>query len=281
MDSLNLLTDLADLDDLMFSLDLASGYHQVDMDPRYYTYLGFQWDGEFYVFRVLPFGLASAPWCFTKIMRTISLCLRFRGVRLINYLDDFLFLVSDSQSTAHRQLVLDTFKSAGLAINESKSHLQFTRLLTHLGFVIDLDSGSFEVPLERWENLQQLITVALSRQKVLVHLLSRIAGHLSSMILAIGPIALIKSRQCHSYLQQYSLQFYVAISDSLQDELTYWSHLSRTHFRKKIWPPPFTSDISIWCDAGATSWGATMENKKLQAQGFFPPELWHGTSSSN
>ena len=79
------------------------------------------------------------------------------------------------------------------------------RLLTHIGFVIDLDSGSFEVPLERWEILQQLITVALSRQKVLVHLLSRIAGHLSSMILAIGPIVLIKSRQCHSYLQQYSL----------------------------------------------------------------------------
>jgi len=46
------------------------------------------------------------------------------------------------QSTAHRQLVLDTFKSAGLTINESKSHLQFTRLLTHLGFIIDLDPGS-------------------------------------------------------------------------------------------------------------------------------------------
>jgi hypothetical protein len=139
MDSLNLLTDLADLADLMSSLDLASGYHHVDMDPRYYTYLGFQWEGELYVFRVLPFGLASAPWCFTKIMRTIFLHLRFRGVRLINYLDDLLFLVSDSQSTAHMQLVLDTFKSTGLAINESKSHLQFTRLLTHLGFVIDLD----------------------------------------------------------------------------------------------------------------------------------------------
>ena len=37
----------------------------------------------------------------------------------------------------------------------------------------------------------------------------------------------------------------------------------------------FPSDISIWCDAGAASWGATMENQKLQAQGFFPPELWH------
>ena len=141
---------------------------------------------------------------------------------------------------------MDIFKPAGLAINESKSHLQFKRLLTHLGFVIDLDSGSFEVPLEKWESLQQLITVALlSRQKVLVHLLSRIAGHLSSLILENGPIALIKSRQRNSYLQQYSLQFYVAISDSLRDELTYWSHLSRTHFREKIWPSPFTSDISI------------------------------------
>ena len=56
-------------------------------------------------------------------MRTISLYLRFRGVRLINCLDGFLSLVSDSQSITHRQLVLDTFKSAGLAINESKSHL--------------------------------------------------------------------------------------------------------------------------------------------------------------
>ena len=54
MESLDLLTDLADVDDLMLSLDLASGYHQVDMDPRYYTYLGFQWKGEFYVFRVFP-----------------------------------------------------------------------------------------------------------------------------------------------------------------------------------------------------------------------------------
>ena len=62
------------------------------------------------------------------------------GGPAINYLDDFLFLVSDSRPTAHRQMVLNTFKSAGLAINESKSHLQFTRLLTHLGFVIDLDS---------------------------------------------------------------------------------------------------------------------------------------------
>lgn len=72
--------------------------------------------------------------------------LRFRGVRLINYLDDFLFLVSESRAEAHRHLVLCTFEAAGLTINESKSHLQFTHILTHLGFIIDLESGYFEVP---------------------------------------------------------------------------------------------------------------------------------------
>ena len=61
---------------------------------------------------------------------------------------------------------------------------------------------------------------------------------------------------------------------------SYWSHLSCTHFHEKIWPSPFTSDISIWCDAGAASSNATMENQKLQARVFFPSELWHGTSSS-
>jgi hypothetical protein len=76
------------------------------------------------------------------------------------------------------------------------------------------------------------------------HLNSIKPCHLNSMILAIGPITFINSRQCHFYLQHYSLQFNVAISDGLRDELTYWSHLSLTHFRERIWPSPFTSDIS-------------------------------------
>ena len=61
MDSLDLLTDLADLDDLMFSLDLASGYHQVDMDPRYYTYLGFQWEGKILCFQSPSFRSCFCP----------------------------------------------------------------------------------------------------------------------------------------------------------------------------------------------------------------------------
>jgi len=140
------------------------------------------------IFSVLPFGLASAPWCFLKIIRTISLYLRFWGVRLINYLYDFLFLVSDSQSTAHRQLVLEL--SNQLA----------------------------------WQSMSPSLICN---------------SHAS------WPTSILS--------------------------LTWILHLSRTHFREKILPSPFTSDISIWYDAGAASWGATMENQNCRHKVFYPP----------
>ena len=91
------------------------------------------------------------------------------------------------------------------------------------GFIVHLDYGSFEVPQERWDNLQALIFDALSGcSRVQVHLLSKIAGHISSMIFALGPIAQIRSRQCHSYLQQHKMQYHAIISERLHEELLFW-----------------------------------------------------------
>ena len=45
--------------------DISSAYHHVDMAPESTPYLGFEWEGTFYCFDVLPFGLSSAPWLFT------------------------------------------------------------------------------------------------------------------------------------------------------------------------------------------------------------------------
>ena len=66
---------LFDVDEYLFKFDLKSGYHHVDIHPDYHTYLGFQWETKgvtgFYVFIVLPFGLATACYLFTKIMRPL------------------------------------------------------------------------------------------------------------------------------------------------------------------------------------------------------------------
>jgi hypothetical protein len=63
-ESLKSVPYLCQLRDLMFSVDLKSGYHHVDIHPDYWQYLGFEWKGDFYVFCQLPFGLATACYVF-------------------------------------------------------------------------------------------------------------------------------------------------------------------------------------------------------------------------
>ena len=57
----------------MFKFDLKSGYYHVDIHCEHQKYLGFRWDTEgcpqFYVFTVLPFGLSTACYVFTKLLR--------------------------------------------------------------------------------------------------------------------------------------------------------------------------------------------------------------------
>lgn len=61
--------------------DLSSAYHHVEMHPEATRYLGFEWQGGFYRFVVLPFGLSHAPWLFTKMMSHCARFLRSPGLR--------------------------------------------------------------------------------------------------------------------------------------------------------------------------------------------------------
>ena len=55
----------------MLKFDLKSGYHHVDIFLEHQRYLGFRWDSkgttQFYVFTVLPFGLSTAFYMFSKL----------------------------------------------------------------------------------------------------------------------------------------------------------------------------------------------------------------------
>ena len=76
-EDLSCLTKVFAKDDWFFDWDLKSGYHHVNICKPHQQYLGFSWviDGvqRFFVFRVLPFGLATACFCFTKLLRPFAL----------------------------------------------------------------------------------------------------------------------------------------------------------------------------------------------------------------
>ena len=82
-----------------FRFDLKSAYHHVRIFPDHRTYLGFFGDAHYYVFNVLPFGISTAAFIFTKVLRHLVQYWRSRGIRIISFLDDGI-AAADSASEA-------------------------------------------------------------------------------------------------------------------------------------------------------------------------------------
>ena len=78
----------------LFKFDLKNGYHHIDIFDSHQTYLGFSWDikgaTKYFVFTVLPFGLSSAPFVFTKVVRPLVKHWRSHAVKIACFLDDGL-----------------------------------------------------------------------------------------------------------------------------------------------------------------------------------------------
>lgn len=279
MESLGLASSIAEQGDAMFSVDLADAYHQVEMSPQSWKFLGFSWKGLFYVYKVLPFGLATAPWCFHKVARVVVGVLRALGIRLISYMDDFLFFLKLIAGPVTRSLVLGLFSASGFVVNLIKSKLFFVTRIEHLGFVIDTVLGLYEVTLKRWTGLQDLISSLLSSARHPVRKLAKFTGHVVSMMLALGPIARMFTRAAYHLIAGCDdvWSAWVTVTPELRRELSFWAGECRSSFTSKIWPPVFWSQITIHSDASKTAWGAVLDD--LVAHGYFSPDERKGSST--
>ena len=79
-----------------FTWDLKSGYHHVDIFHPHQQFLGFAWDFEavtrYFTFAVLPFGLSTARFCFTKLLRPLVRRWRLMSHSCFLYLDDGIWV---------------------------------------------------------------------------------------------------------------------------------------------------------------------------------------------
>ena len=74
-ENLSVATQIFDKDYYLFKFDLKAGYHFIEVFPKHHKYcLAFTWDFgsgkfRFFQFCVLPFGLPSTLFIFTKILK--------------------------------------------------------------------------------------------------------------------------------------------------------------------------------------------------------------------
>ncbi len=136
--------------DWFMSQDLKDAYFYIQVAPHHRRFLKFTFEGGTYQYKVLPFGLSLVPRTFTRCMDAAFSPLRQMGIRILNYLSDWLILAQlHAVLTLHKTLLLIHLDCLGLRVNFAKSILLPSQRVSFLGTVIDPVQMTATVSAER------------------------------------------------------------------------------------------------------------------------------------
>ncbi len=165
--------------DWAFTVDLKDAYLHVPIHPRSQHLLRFAWSSqEVYQFRALPFGLNTAPYIFTKLVKIVGTHLHRLGITVVPYLDDWLFLHQDRNVLLEQQtIVLQLLKQLGFLLNVEKSMLVPSQDIKFLGMRLLLLHGMACLPQDRVEQTQTLVRSYMSKTSLSYSESASLLGH--------------------------------------------------------------------------------------------------------
>ena len=261
--------------DYMFSFDLKSGYHHVDIYPEHWQYLGFAWGPpnhkRYYTFTVLPFALATACYVFTKLMRPLIRHWRGKGIRVVMYIDDGIVAV-EGKEKAHEVslMVQENIKNAGFITHIEKSRWDPTKTIVWLGFEINLEQGHIIIPQRKIDALQLQLRQATPQSFLPARNLASIIGKIIAMSLALGHIARFMTRSLYSALNAMnSWSQMVQITPEALTELQFWLYNIHKYNGQNIWHSPAAVRL-VYSDASSTGYGGyTVQHGPQVAHGLW------------
>ncbi len=122
------------------------------------------------------------------------------GVRILNYLDDWLILAqSRKQLGDHRDLVLRHLSQLGLRVNWEKSKLSPVQRISFLGVELDSVSMTARLTEERAQAVLNCLSSFRGRNVVPLKQFQRLLGHMASAA-AVTPLGLLHMRTLQHWL---------------------------------------------------------------------------------
>ncbi|KAK6018270.1 reverse transcriptase [Ostertagia ostertagi] len=206
LESIGLIRDLLERNDFMAKIDMKDAYFSVPIHSNYRKYLAFYCGGKLFQFKALPFGLSSAPYVYTRLMRVIASELRRCGIRLIVYLDDWLFIDNEKASlVAKINLIIHLFKKLGLTVNESKSQLEPSQIIEFLGVTINSKTFELSVPERKITSICNTARRIRKRRRVTLRDIARFIGQVNAVNMA-ASIPILFLRPLQSWLGRFHLK---------------------------------------------------------------------------
>lgn len=257
--------DMFSKGDYLFTFDLKSAYHHIEIFPDHRTYLGFSCDFErkhkYFVFNVLPFGLSTAGYVFSKVTRVLVKYWRSMGYRLIMYLDDGISGHSDRNSSlVLSKIVQDDLSRFGFLISEEKCVWEPSDKVVWLGLLWNMSDGKVYITEKRLSKLTSALqnvldSVSRGHLSICARELACVIGQIISMKVAMGNVVRLMTRSMYScVLTKKCWDSNVYLFKEAVDEMRFW-FLNLVELNGCLIDIRFTHDFVLFSDASATGYG--------------------------
>eukprot|EP00873_Tetraselmis_striata_P011019 jgi/Tetstr1/431283/TSEL_020978.t1 len=172
----------------MFSFDLQDGFYALGIAEADRDYFTVDVRGQLYMLAGLPMGWTLSPYYFVTLTQVLITHLRkpepeppssstqptrskrylrrtrWRGARILPYVDDFLLFSASMEEAFHlRQRLASLLDALGLQRNPTKGFWEPCQFGRHLGVDINLASGMFYAPADKLNRLSRQATRLIGR----------------------------------------------------------------------------------------------------------------------
>lgn len=262
--------DLLQENDYLTSIDLQDAYFSIPIHPDYQKYLKFVWNGTLYKFVCLCFGLKSAPFLFTKVLKPVYSWFRQQNMRCSYYIDDSLNMNNDKAVCQNNtQTMVDTLVSLGFTVNYRKSSLVPSQRITFFGFVID--SVQFKVFLTE-EKVKKILLKAknlLSKGFVVVRELASFIGLIINAFYAVLEAPMyyrgLERNKIAGLGLEMNFDNHVVLSKTSIKEIKWWFDNVVYKNGKRIRPTKVQKHCRT--DASFQGWGSVDLDTNVHANG--------------
>ena len=242
--------------------DIADAFYLIPLNPNCYKYTGFQWEGRYYYYKVLPMGCKSSCAMFSAFSDAIKWLLQQRVTEsaIVKVLDDFLF-IGDTEDSCN--YLLENFKSIcseiGVPIAPHKT-LNACQNLTFLGIDLDTKKMVATLPQEKIYSYGKKITETLDRRKITLTELRSLLGSLQYATSVVrGGRAFL--RRMYDLTKDVKHGHYkITLTKEVKNDLVMWKKFLNfyngvTIIRNKI--AVDSNTINLYTDSSLNGYGGT------------------------
>ncbi len=254
--------------DRLLSADISSGFHHLRISLRERKFLCFTWRHHTFCWTVLPFGVKSAPYLFSSVIKEVVKYFRASDIRCTAWVDDFLFMIGQDVLNTQETFIHATFHNLGVTLNEQKCDFSPTPTTSFVGFLVhsEGDKGPWlQVPAKKISALHRLLRRVLLQSSVSARTLACLTGKCVSLSRAVIPGKLLLRNVYRCISQKLDWNSHIFVDRATRADLEWWIQaLPNWNGR-----PLLQANVhqQIYTDASGMGWGGWTSQNNVDEGG--------------